>query len=178
MPQALQRGPNSAPSPHPAHSCPPDKLPPTPWAGAPGLPSPAPISCLFPLRHTLHPPLRPGVLPAPHPPFLLQTPALPLWTQPTDVLMVRSWPYLPSCKSFLRTCPALLTWVLSLWSSLAPSRCFLNIRRAQVATAPSVQPASLSPSALVSSQHTPAPAWGSDLGPREHYQPQPDGRCV
>ena len=50
---------------------------------------------------------------------LLQTPALHLWTRPADVLMVSSWLYFPSIKTFSRTGLALLTWVLSLSSSLA-----------------------------------------------------------
>ena len=50
---------------------------------------------------------------------------------PHRYVMVRSWASLSSSKSFLRTCWALLTWVLSIWSSLAQSRCFMNIHRAE-----------------------------------------------
>ena len=64
------RGAQTQPHPPPpAHSCSPDKLPPTPQVGAPYLSTLAPLSCSFPLRHTLHPPLRPGVLSAPCPPL-------------------------------------------------------------------------------------------------------------
>ena len=64
------RGAQTQPHPPPpAHSCSPDKLPSTPRAGAPYLSTLAPLSFPFPLRHTLHPPLRPGVLPAPCPPL-------------------------------------------------------------------------------------------------------------